>query len=119
MAMTQLFLEHRQQVGNDIQPLRQQANALVHLEVAAHGLVDGLELGLDPEQLRGVEHGAVEVDADAQNEELADLHVDLRARKRDLAGQGELRGYVLACVNRGGDEFFEEGGLFWFAVSRM
>jgi hypothetical protein len=53
------------------------------------------------------------VDADAQDEELADLHVDLRARERDLARQGELRGYVLARVDRGGDEFFEEGGL-WF-----
>jgi len=111
MPMAQLLLEHRQQVGDDIQALRQQADALVHLEVAAHGLVDGLELGLDPEQLRGVEHGAVEVDADAQNEELADLHVDLGAREGDLARQGELRGDVLAGVDGGGDEFFEEGGL--------
>lgn len=109
--MAQLLLKHGQQVGNDVQPFRQQAHTLVHLEVAAHGLVDGLELGLDPEQLRGVEHGAVEVDADAQDEELADLHVDLRARERDLARERELRGYVLAGLDGGGDQFLEEGGL--------
>lgn len=80
VAVAQLLLEHGEQVGDDVEALRQQADALVHLEVAADGLVDGLELGLDPEELGRVEHGAVEVDADAQDEELSDLHVDVRPR---------------------------------------
>lgn len=85
VAMAQLVLEHGEQVGDDVEALGQEADALVHLEVAAHGLVDGLELGLEPEELGRVEHGAVEVDADAQDEELADLHIDLPPAERDLA----------------------------------
>ena len=111
VAVAQLLLEHGEQVGDDVEALRQQADALVHLEVAADGLVDGLELGLDPEELGRVEHGAVEVDADAQDEELADLHVDVRPRQGDLARQRQLRGYVLARVDRRRDQLFEEGGL--------
>jgi hypothetical protein len=42
------------------------------------------------------------VDADAQDEELADLHVDLGAGQVDFAGEGELRGDVFAGVDRGG-----------------
>jgi hypothetical protein len=103
MAMTQLLLQHSQQIGNDIQPFREQSHPLIHLEVAPDGLVDGLELGLDPEELWGVEDGAVEVDADAEDEQLADLHVDLGAREGDLAGHRELSGYVFAGVDGGGD----------------
>lgn len=112
VAVAQLVLEHGEQVGDDVEALGQQADALVHLEVAADGLVDGLEVGLDPEELGGVEDAAVEVDVDADDEELADLHVDLRARERDLAGQGDLRRDVLARVDGAGDELFEEGGLY-------
>jgi hypothetical protein len=103
MPVTQLLLQHSQQIGNDIQPLGQQPHALVHLQVAAHGLVNGLELGLDPEELGGVEHGTVEVDADAQDEQLADLHVDLGAGQGDLAGEGQLGGDVFAGLDGGGD----------------
>jgi hypothetical protein len=42
------------------------------------------------------------VDADAQDKELADLHVDLGAREGDLPRQGELRGDVFARVDGGG-----------------
>ena len=111
MPMAKLVLEHGQQVGNDIQPLSQQPNALVHLEIAAHGLVDGLELGLDPEELGRVEDRAVEVDVDAQDEELADLHVDLRAAQGNLARQRDLRRYVLARLDRRRDQLLEEGCL--------
>lgn len=65
MAMTQQILQNSQQIGNDVEPIIQQADALVHLEVAPDGLVHGFELGLDPEDLGGVEDGAVEVDVDA------------------------------------------------------
>lgn len=111
MPVTQLVLEHGEQVGDDVEALRQQADALVHLEVAADGLVDGLEVGLDPEELGRVEHAAVEVYVDAQDEELADLHVDLRLRQRDLPRQRDLRRDVLARVHRRGYQFLEEGGL--------
>lgn len=84
---------------------------MIHLEVGPHGLVYRLELGFGPEQLWGVEHGAVEMDADAEDKKLSDLHVDLRAGQGDLAGHGELRGYVFAGVYGGGYEFFEERGL--------
>ena len=109
--MTQLLLQHGQQIRNDIQSLRNQTHPLVHLEVAPHGLVDRLELRLDPKQLGGVQDRPVEVDADAQDEQLADLHVDLGPRERDRAGQGEAGRDVFAGVDGGGDEFFEEGCL--------
>lgn len=112
MAVAELVLEDGEEVGDDVEALGEEADALVHLEVAADGLVDGLEVGLDPEELGGVEDAAVEVDADADDEELADLHVDLRPRERDLARQRDLRRDVLARVDRAGDELLEEGRLF-------
>ncbi|KAF1731549.1 hypothetical protein CRV24_007735 [Beauveria bassiana] len=111
VAVAQLVLEHGEEIGNDVQALRQEADALVHLKVAADGLVDGLELGLDPEELGRVKHGAVEVDVDAQNEELANLHVNLRPAQRNLAGEGNLRGNVFARLDRRRDELLEQGRL--------
>lgn len=99
MAVAQLVLKHGEQIGNDVQPLGQEPDSLVHLEVSADGLVDGLKLRLDPEELGDVQDGAVEVDVDAQDEQLAYLHVDLRPAQRDLARQGDLRRYVLAVVD--------------------
>lgn len=107
MSVTQLLLQHLQQIRNYVEPLGQQADTLVHLEVAPDGLVDGLELWLHPEELRGVENGAVQMDADAQDEEITDLHVDLCPRKVDLARQRELRRDVLAGLDGFGDQFFE------------
>lgn len=86
MAMTQLVLQHGQQIGNDVQPFGQQADALVHFQVTSYGAVDGFELRLGPHQLRAVENGALQVDVDAQDEELADLHVDLAPSEVDGAG---------------------------------
>lgn len=114
--MRQLVLQHRQQISNDIQPLRNQANSLVHLEIAPGSLVKGLQLGLHPEELGGVQHGAVEVDVDPQDEELADLHVDLLPAQVDFARQGNLGRNVLAGLDGGSDEFFEERCL-WMSVS--
>ncbi len=96
MTVTQLVLQHGEQIRNDVQPLGQETDALVHLEIAPDGLVDGLELGLDPEELGRVEDGAVEVDVNAQDEELADLHVDLRAAEGDFTREGDLGGDVFA-----------------------
>ncbi len=56
VAVAKLVLQDSQQVSNDIQPLRQQPNPLVHLEIAPHRLVDRFQLRLDPEELGGVEH---------------------------------------------------------------
>lgn len=111
MPMTQQILQNSQQIGNDVEPIIQQADALVHLEVAPDGLVHGFELGLDPEDLGGVEDGAVEVDVDAQGEELADLHVDLGAGEGDFAREGDLVGDFFAGFDCGCYELFEEGGL--------
>ena len=49
-----------------------------------------------PEQLGGVEDGAVEVDANAEDEELADLHVDLRSPERNLSRRRYLGWNVFA-----------------------
>lgn len=117
MTMAQLVFQNSQQVGNDVQALVQQSHALVHLEIAPHGLVDGLELRLYPEQLGGVEHGPVEVDGDAEDEEVADLHVDLLAGEVDFAGEGNVRGYVFACLDSGGNELLVEGCLHVFRIS--
>ena len=65
VTVTELVLEHSQEVGDDVETLREQTYSLVHLQVASHGLVNGFEVRLDPEQLGRVEHAAVEVDVDA------------------------------------------------------
>lgn len=111
MRMRQLILQHLQQIRNDIQPLREQAHALVHFQIAAHGLIDGLELGFGPHELRGVEDGALQVDVDAQDEEFADLHVDLAARQVDAAGARDGRGDGLRSCDGCVDEVFVEGCL--------
>jgi len=117
MAMAKLILQHRQQISNDIQPLRQQADSLIDLQIAPYGLVDRLELRLDPEELGGVEHGSVQVDVDAQDEELADLHVYLLSGQRDGARQGDLRRDFLAGCDGVVYEFFEERGLFGMSAT--
>lgn len=99
MAMTQLVLEHCQQVCNHVEPLVQQAHPLIHFKIAPHCLVDGLELGLYPEELRGIQDRAVEVDGDAEDEEVADLHVDLFPGEVDFPGEGDVSGYVFAGVD--------------------
>ena len=112
MCMRQLVFQHLQEIRNDVQPLRQQANSLVHFQIASDGLVDGLELGLGPHKFGGVEDGALQVDVDAQDEELADLHVDFAAGEIDAAGAGDGGGDRLGrcdcCVN----EVFVEGCLW-------
>ena len=65
VTVTELVLEHSQEVGDDVETLREQTYSLVHLQVASHGLVNGFEVRLDPEQLGRVEDAAVEVDVDA------------------------------------------------------
>jgi len=89
MCMRQLVFQHLQQIRNDIQPLRQQADSLVHLQITSDGLVDWFELGFGPHEFGGVEHGALQVDVDAEDEELADLHVDFAAGEVDAAGAGD------------------------------
>lgn len=111
VPMTQQVLQHSQQIRDDVQPVRQHRHPLVHLKVRPDGLVHGLEVGLDPEDLGGVEDGAVEVDVDAEGEELADLHVDLRAGEEDLSRERDLVGYLLAGFYRRAYELLEEGGL--------
>lgn len=118
MAMRQLILQYRQQISNNVQPLRDEANSLVHLEIAPGGLVKGLQLGLHPEELGGIQHGAVEVDVDSQDEELSDLHIYLFPAQGDFARQGDLGRNVLAGVDGGSDELLEERCLRFALVDR-
>jgi hypothetical protein len=108
MAVAELVLQDGQQIRNDVEPFREQADSLVHLEIASHGLVYGFELWLYPEELGRVEDGAVEVNVDAEDEELADLHVDLRSGEGDFARQGDLGGDILAGFDSVVDKGFEE-----------
>lgn len=48
MRMSQLILQDRQKVSNDIQSLRQQSRPLIHLQIRSDGLVDGIELWFGP-----------------------------------------------------------------------
>lgn len=111
MRMRQLILQNGQQVRNDVQPIRQKLNSLIHLEVASNSLVDGIELWLRPHELWRVEDGALEVDVDAQDEEFAYLHVDLFACEVDFACQRDLGGYVFAGVDCVVDEILVQRGL--------
>ena len=106
-----LVLQHREQVGQHVEALVEELRARVHLEVGAHRGVDGAEARLGPEQLGRVEHGALQVDRDAQNEELADLAVDGGARAREGAVGGGGGGVGRGAGDGGGEEVFEEGGL--------
>jgi hypothetical protein len=117
MAMVELVLQDGQQIGNNVEPFGEQADSLVHLEIASHGLVYGLELRLYPEELGRVEDGAVEVDVDAEDEELADLHVDLRPGEGDFACQGDLGGDIFTGFDGVIDEGFEERSLDLLVLS--
>lgn len=90
MDVAELVLEDGEEVGDDVEAVGEEADALVHLEVAPDGAVDGLEPGLGPHQLRPVQHAALQVDVDAQDEQLADPPVDLPARQVHFAGARDL-----------------------------
>ena len=105
--MAQLILQHSQQIRNDIQPLRQQFHPLIHLQITPHGGINRLQLRFYPEKFGRVEYRAVEVDVDAENEEFANLHVDLFAGESDLAGQRNLGGDLFAGIDSCVDKFFE------------
>lgn len=51
------------------------------------------------------------MDIDSENEEFADLHIDLSARERDLTGKSNLRWDIFAGFDSIIDEFLEEGCL--------
>lgn len=52
------------------------------------------------------------MNVDAQDEQLADLHVDLAPGEVDTAGAGDLGGDVLGCGDCGVNEVFVEGRLW-------
>lgn len=96
VGVGKLVLEHLQQVGNHIQPLGQEANPLVHLEIAAYSLVDGVQLRLSPHELWRIKDRPLKMDIDPQDEELPNLHVDLLARQLDSPRQRN-RGWNFLC----------------------
>lgn len=81
---------------------------MVHLEIASDSLIERFQLGLDPEELGGIQDGAVEMDVDPQNEELSNLHVDLFAVQSHFTRQGNLSGNILGGVDGGSNEFFKK-----------
>ena len=111
MTRPHLIFQHRQQIRNHIQPLRQQPHPLIHFEIAAHGNIHRLQLRFGPHQFGRVEHRTLQMDVDPQNEKLAYLHGDLSACQGDgpceryLFRKGAGQGYC------GGYEIFEEGRL--------
>ena len=111
MRLPQLILQHRQQIRDNPHPFLQQAHPLIHLQIRPDSLIDRLQLRLSPHELWGIEHGALQVNVDAQDEELADLHVDLSAREVDAAGAGDGAGDRLGGADCGVEEVFVEGCL--------
>ena len=51
------------------------------------------------------------MDIDAQDEELANLHIDLVPRKGDFTRKRDLGGHVFACFYSRRDEFLKKGRL--------
>lgn len=111
MRMTQLILQHGQQIRNHAHPFLQQPDPLIHLQIPSYRAVDRFQLGLRPHELGSVEDGALQVDVDAQDEELADLHVDFAAREVDAARGGDGAGDGLRGGNGGVEEVFVQGCL--------
>lgn len=57
------------------------------------------------------------MDIDAQDEELADLHVDFAAREVDAAGAGDGAGDGLGCGDCSVDQIFVEGRLWMWMLA--
>lgn len=89
MCVRQLVFQHLQQICNDVESLGQQTNSLVHLQVASDSLVNGFKLRLCPHELGSVKDRTLQVYVNSQNEELADLHVNLTTSEVDAAGAGD------------------------------
>lgn len=115
MRMTQLILQHSQQIPHNPHPLLQQRNPLIHLKITPHSLIHRLELRFRPHQLRGIEHTPLEMDVDAQDEQFANLHVDLAAGEVDAAGAGDGGGDGLGGCDCCVEEVFVEGGLIRYS----
>ena len=111
MRLPQLILQHRQQIRNNAHSLLQQTHPLIHLQIRPHSLVYRLQLRLGPHQFRCIEHRPLQVDVNAQNKELADLHVDLAAGQIDAARAGDGAGNGLGGRYGAVEEVFVEGGL--------
>lgn len=111
MPRPHLILQHRQQIPQHLQPLRQQSHPLIHLQITPHRPIHGFQLRFRPHELRAVEHGALQVDVDAEDEELTDLLRDLRSTECDTTRQRQLRGQRMRRGDGGGQVLFEEGGF--------
>lgn len=93
MRMTQLILQDSKQIRNNVDPLLQQADPLIHLQVASHSLIHRLKLWFCPHELGRVENRALKMNVDAEDEELADLHVNLAPGEIDATGPRNGAGY--------------------------
>lgn len=111
MFRPHLVLEHRQQIANHAQALRQQRDPLIHLQITPHGGVDRFEAGFGPHELGTVEHGPLQMDVDPEDEELADLLMDLASRQGDGTGEGDLLRQGLRGCDVGGQAVLEQGCL--------
>ena len=59
------------------------------------------------------------MDVDAQDEELADLHVDLAAREVDATGAGDGGGNRLGGADGAVQEILVEGCLYELSLARL
>jgi hypothetical protein len=89
MCMRQLILQHLKQIRDNVKSLGQQTHSLVHFQVTPDSLVDRLQLRFCPHELGSVEDGTLQVNVDAQDEELANLHVNLATGEVDPAGTSD------------------------------
>ena len=108
MSMTQLILQHGQQIPHNTHPLLQKRNPLIHLQITPHSLIDWFQLRLRPHQLWRIQHTPLQMDIDPQDEKLADLHVDFAAREVDAARARDGRRDGLRRRDGGVEEVFVE-----------
>lgn len=90
MGMRQLIFQDLEKIGNDIESFGEKRHSLIHLQVASNSLVYRIELWFCPHQFWRIEDGSLQMDVDAQDEQLADLHIDLLSREIHTSGQCDL-----------------------------
>lgn len=111
MPRPHLILQHGQQIPQHLQPLRQQPDPLVHLEITPHSAVHGLQLRLRPHEFRAIEHAPLQMYVNPQNEQLTNLLRNLLPTQRDPARQRQLLRQRVGRRDGGAEQILEEARL--------
>ena len=88
--MVHLAGEDLVELADDVKPFVEDLRALGDVEVVGGLAVEGLEFGVVPEELGGVEDLAVEVDEVALDEDFPHFAGDVFAREGDFSLLGEF-----------------------------